>query len=179
MSRAAILVNGVPASGKSTVARRIAADLSLPLLALDTVKEALFAELGTGDRLHNRRFGVASYRVIWALVAALPEHAAVVVDAWFGFQPLALLQGHLASAGVGRLAEVWCQAPPEVTAQRFAERARERHVGHLGLDYVPELRVLAATARPLRICPVITVNTDRAICWESVIPAIQAAIARP
>jgi glucokinase len=65
VTRAAILVNGVPASGKSTVSRTISAALAVPLLALDTVKEALFAELGTGDRLHNRRFGRASYGAIW------------------------------------------------------------------------------------------------------------------
>ena len=100
MTRSAILVNGVPASGKSTVSRRIAAELTLPLFALDTVKEALFAELGTGDRLHNRRFGRASYGAIWAVVGEFPETATVVVDAWFGFQPLSLLQDHLARAGV-------------------------------------------------------------------------------
>ncbi len=175
MTRTAILVNGVPASGKSTVSRRIAAALAVPLLALDTVKEALFAELGTGDRLHNRRFGRASYGAIWALVGEFPVDATVVVDAWFGFQPLELLQGHLSRAGVTRTVEVWCTAPPEVIAQRYADRAAARHAGHLGLDYVPELRALAASARPLGIGPVVPVDTSLPLNWDDVIDRVRTS----
>jgi glucokinase len=174
MTRTAILVNGVPASGKSTVSRRISAELALPLLALDTVKEALFAELGTGDRLHNRRFGRASYGAIWALVGAFPANAIVVVDAWFGFQPLDLLRHHLDGASVTRTVEVWCSAPVEVIAQRYADRAAARHGGHLGLDYVPELRALAAVAEPLAIGPVIEVDTSHSVPWEDVLGRVGA-----
>jgi glucokinase len=175
VTRTAILVNGVPASGKSTVSRRIAAALAVPLLALDTVKEALFAELGTGDRLHNRRFGRASYGAIWALVGEFPVDATVVVDAWFGFQPLELLQSHLGRAGVTRTVEVWCTAPPEVIAQRYADRAATRHAGHLGLDYVAELRALAASARPLGIGPVVPVDTSLPVDWADVIDRVRTS----
>jgi glucokinase len=177
MSRTAILVNGVPASGKSTVSRMVSTALDVPLLALDTVKEALFAELGTGDRLHNRRFGRASYGAIWALVGEFPQQAVVVVDAWFGFQPLALLQAHLERAQVTRVVEIWCHAPAEVIAQRYADRARQRHEGHLGLDYVPELRLLAATAEPLGIGPVISVDTGRPLDAEKVMAEIRPLLA--
>jgi glucokinase len=176
VTRAAILVNGVPASGKSTVSRRIAAELGLPLLALDTVKEALFAELGTGDRLHNRRFGRASYGAIWALVGEFPAQSTVVVDAWFGFQPLDLLQSHLSRAGVTRTVEVWCVAPPDVIACRYADRAAARHPGHLGLDYVEELRALAASARPLGIGPVVPVDTSLPIDWAHVIDRVRTSL---
>jgi glucokinase len=172
VTRTAILVNGVPASGKSTVSRRISAELALPLLALDTVKEALFAELGTGDRLHNRRFGRASYGAIWALVGEFPPRSAVVVDAWFGFQPLELLQGHLNRAGVPYAAR-----PPEVISQRYAERAAARHTGHLGLDYVSELRELAARARPLGIGPVLPIDTSLPVDWEELIGRVRSLIA--
>ena len=177
MTRTAILVNGVPASGKSTVSHRISAELARPLLALDTVKEALFAELGTGDRLHNRRFGRASYGAIWALVGDFPADAVVVVDAWFGFQPLELLRHHLASAEVTRTVEVWCTAPAEVIAQRYADRASRRHDGHLGLDYVPELRLLATAARPLGIGPIIEVDTSEPVPWETMIGRVRGLIA--
>jgi glucokinase len=177
VTRTAILVNGVPASGKSTVSRRISAELSLPLLALDTVKEALFAELGTGDRLYNRRFGRASYGAIWALIGAFPADVAVVVDAWFGFQPLELLLGHLSRAEVTRVIEIWCTAPADVIAQRYADRAGQRHAGHLGLDYVPELRLLAERARPLGIGPAISVDTSRPMPWEDVTGRVRSFVA--
>jgi glucokinase len=176
VTRTAILVNGVPASGKSTVSRMVSTALDVPLLPLDTVKEALFAELGTGDRLHNRRFGRASYGAIWALVADFPPRSVVVVDAWFGFQPIDVLTDHLERAGVSRIVEVWCHAPAEVIAQRYAARAGERHMGHLGLDYVPELRQLAAQAAPLAIGPVVTVDTSEPLDDDRVMAEIRALI---
>ena len=157
--RRAILVNGVPATGKSTIARDISVALSVPLLGLDTVKEALFGELGTGDRLYNRKMGRASYAAIWALVGAFPTGTTVVVDAWFGFQPVELLHEHLDRAQVDAVCELWCHAAPDVVAQRYLERCAGRHEGHLGPDYAPELRALAERAQPLGISTVIDVDT--------------------
>jgi glucokinase len=173
--RRAILVNGVPATGKSTVARDISTALDIPLLGLDTVKEALFSELGTGDRLYNRRMGRASYAAIWALVGAFPPGSTVVVDAWFGFQPIDLLLGHLARAGVDQVVEVWCHAAPDVVVQRYLDRCGERHEGHLGPDYAPELRVLAKSARPLAFSPVIDVDTTRFVNVTPILKAIRGA----
>ncbi len=88
-----VLVNGVPASGKSTVARAISRAGNWPLLTLDTIKEALFAHLGTGDRDYNRLLGRASYQAMFDLTADFPDGATVVMDAWFGFQPADVLDG--------------------------------------------------------------------------------------
>ena len=144
-----ILVNGVPASGKSTVARAIAEAGGWPLLTLDTIKEAFFAHLGTGDRDYNRLLGKASYQAMFALAADFPQTMTVVMDAWFGFQPLEVLTGHLARAGIGDVAQVWCHAPPEEIGRRYLQRVGQRSAGHLGPDYVPELIALAGIAKPL------------------------------
>ena len=145
----AVLVNGVPASGKSTVARQLAERTGWPLFALDTVKEALFAHLGTGDRAHNRRFGQASYQAIFALIGDCPEGSAAIIDAWFGFQPEEVLRAHLARAGVTDVAQLWCAAPPEVVGARYLARLGVRASGHLGAEYAPELVALASRAQPL------------------------------
>jgi predicted kinase len=122
--KSVVLVNGVPASGKSTVARAIARAKGWPLLTLDTVKEALFAHLGTGDRDHNRLLGKASYQAIFSLIRDFPDGTTSVVDAWFGFQPAEALQSHLVLAGAGQVAEVWCHAPPETIGERYRKRLR-------------------------------------------------------
>eukprot|EP01037_Dinobryon_pediforme_P014610 gene14610-14734_t len=147
--KTAIFVNGVPASGKSTVAAHVAAQTGWPLLALDTVKEALFAHLGTGDRDYNRMLGRASYQAIFAQIGDFPNKSGVVIDAWFGFQPRQVLDDHIQRAGLARIGEIWCHAPPKAIGTRYAARVQARSGGHLGLDYVPELIALATQAKPL------------------------------
>ena len=161
--RAVVLVNGVPASGKSRVAAALVRDLTalgtaaVPL-ALDTVKEGLFAHVGTGDRDHNRMLGRASYHAIFDTIAAFPDGLLPVVDAWHGFQPPEVLAGHLARAGIGRTVEVWVAVPPDVARDRYRARAGTRAAGHPPASYADELHALAARARPLGTGPVIEVD---------------------
>jgi predicted kinase len=156
-----VLVNGLPASGKSTVARAVSAARNWPLLTLDTVKEAFFAHLGTGDRDYNRLLGKASYQAVFALVSDFPDETTSVIDAWFGFQPFDVLQSHIAQAGIGQIAEIWCHAPGNVLGERYRERLASRHAGHLGASYIPELVELAGRAQPLGNYPLFDVDTTR------------------
>jgi predicted kinase len=172
-----ILVNGVPASGKSTVAAVIARRLSLPILALDTVKEALFDQLGVGDRDHSRLLGRASYQAIFSTIAGFPAGLGAIVDAWHKFQPLEVLQGHLVRASAGPVLEIWCHAPPEVVAERYRARAAVRHRGHLPASYAEELAALAARATPLGVAPTIDVATDRELDEEALLAEVRRLLA--
>ena len=167
--KSAVLVNGVPASGKSTVARAIAAATGWPLLTLDTIKEALFAHLGLGDRDHNRLLGRASYEAMFGLVGDFPEGGTVIADAWFGFQPPEVLGRHLARAGITDVAELWCHAPADVIGARYAERLDQRSAGHLGTEYVPELIELAARAKPLGTFPLYEIDTTKEIKTDGIV----------
>lgn len=158
--RRAVLVNGIPATGKSTIAHAIAERLALPILSLDTVKEALYDVLGNGggDREHNRTLGRASQEAIWSLVADFPRDGAVILEAWFRMPPHDALVAGLARAGVERWAEVWCHAPGGVLAARYA--ARTRHPGHPPASYAPELAALAEVAVPIGLAPRLDVETS-------------------
>jgi glucokinase len=157
----ALLVNGVPASGKSTVAKAVSEAEGWPLLTLDTIKESFFAHLGTGDRDYNRQLGKASYQAIFALIADFPPDSTAVIDAWFGFQPADVLAAHLARAGIAQVAEIWCHAPGRIVGERYGARSGTRHAGHLGASYVPELVALADTAGPLGTFPLLDIETTR------------------
>ncbi len=150
----AILVNGLPASGKTRAARAVVAATGWPLLTLDSIKEPFFDELGLGDREWNRALGRAAYTALWSLIADAADGSTFVVDAWFGFQPIDVLRRHLDRAGVTATAEIWCHAPGEVLAARYLERLDIRHPGHPGAAYAPELAARSATVAPLAIGPV-------------------------
>lgn len=156
-----VMVNGVPASGKSHVAAALARETGWPVLALDTIKNPFLAEIGDVDRPFNRVLGRATYAAIWDTIAAAPDGAGFIVDAWFGFQPVEVLQAGIARAGIASVVEIWCSAPADVIGERYRARVGTRPKGHPGEEYVPELIALAARAKPFGISPVISVDTTR------------------
>jgi glucokinase len=158
-----VMVNGVPASGKSSVSRALADATGWPILTLDTIKNPFLTTLPPGDRLFNRTLGRASYAAIFDLVADAPEGSCFIIDAWFGFQPIDVLEQGLAGAGVSELAEVWCHAPPQTVGDRYAARLALRPAGHPGADYVPELIDLAERAMPTGLAPCHEVDTTKAL----------------
>jgi predicted kinase len=173
----AVLVNGVPASGKSSVARALADARGWPILALDTIKEPFFDHLGVGDREFNRKLGRASYQAMWSIVQDAPEGMTFIADAWFGFQPREVLEAHLARAGVGVTAEVWCHAPPAVLVDRYRARLHLRHTGHPGEAFLPELVALAQRAEPLRRGPIFDVDTTCALDRERLLVWVDDVLA--
>ena len=170
--RNVILINGVPASGKSTVTTALVQHLTtagIPVVpfTLDTVKECLYDHVGVGDRDHNRMLGRASYQSIFASIGAFPEELVPVIDAWHGFLPIETLREHLIGAEITRVIEVWCKVSPKVAAERYRKRARQRTRGHPPASYASELYDLASVAHPLSLGPVVQVDTERPIDLEA------------
>ncbi len=163
VGRRLVLVNGVPASGKSGVARELARTTGWPILSLDTIKNPFLAEIEGVDRLFNRRLGRASLTAMFAIVADAPAGTTLILDAWFGFQPRELVLELIASTGIDAVAEVWCSAPPQIVGDRYGARAANRLPGHPGANYVPELIELAERAEPLRIGQVAEIDTTKPI----------------
>jgi glucokinase len=154
-----VMVNGVPASGKSGIARGICETTGWPLLTLDTVKNPFLELIENVDRPFNRVLGRASYKAIFSVIEEAAPGSTFVIDAWFGFQPIEVLRSHIAMAGITEIAEIWCNAPPEIIGERYGKRSAGRLPGHPGLAYVPELIELARNAQPCRIGPVLDVET--------------------
>jgi AAA domain len=78
-----VLVAGWPGSGKSTLAAALAAELGLPLLAKDEIKEALMEVLGQPETVAaSQRLGKAA--VLAMLRAARTCPGGVLDSTWFG-----------------------------------------------------------------------------------------------
>src|SRR5215831_17827192 len=75
-----VVVSGPPASGKTTLARALAPALGLPLIAKDTIKQALMTVLPVPDVPASRTIGRASVAALLAVAAEAP--AAVLDSVW-------------------------------------------------------------------------------------------------
>jgi predicted kinase len=64
-------VSGAPATGKTTLALRLAQELHLPALCKDAIKERLFETLGAPDLARSRQLGAATFAVLFAVAAQL------------------------------------------------------------------------------------------------------------
>jgi predicted kinase len=138
-----VVVTGPPAAGKTTVARTLAARLRLPLIAKDTIKEALFDGLGTGDLAWSQRLGEGTYLAMLGLAAdSVAAGASLVLEANF-------VRGGEFATGLAslpaRFVQVHCSAPLEILLERYGER--ERHPGHVDSERIGALRDAVETGR--------------------------------
>ena len=146
LCRALLLVNGVPGSGKTTLARRLAPALGWPLFSKDAVKEALADTLGPGQgTAESRRLGAASMEAIWALLLDCPGPAILEGPLLDAAAHRAGRRG-LARCGAARWAEIWCSCGPEHIAERLRQRPRHpiHHGGQLDADAVARLQAASA-----------------------------------
>jgi predicted kinase len=175
-----VLVSGAPASGKSTLATRLAADFGIPILAKDEIKEALFETLGAPDRERSAQLSLASFRVLFTILARLVEAGvAVVVDCNFhrGRSEAELLP----IVARSRAVLIHCQAAPTEIIKRYEQRVSlaQRHAGHHDTTYRNEIAsVLASgTYDPIDL-DLPTIRVDTTDGYDPDIDAIWAFIKR-
>lgn len=129
MNEIFVVVTGLPASGKSTVAKQLASSLGYPLLDKDDYLEILFQQRGVGDTEHRQALSREADQSF--IKDALLLEQAVLVSHW---KPLGVAShsGTPVEALVDRftdIVEINCLCSIEVAAQRF--KSRQRHAGHL------------------------------------------------
>ena len=166
-----LLISGPPGSGKTTLARPLAAELGFALLSKDDIKEALYAALGgpPGDLDFSRRMSAVAIGLLWALAPRCP---AVVLEA--NFRTQSPEERSKLAALDADLLEIYCRVSREEASRRFAERARleRHHPAHPLLAMSPER--IAECEEPFALSPVIEVDTSGPVDLPALLSRIRA-----
>ena len=170
------MVTGLPASGKTTLACRLADALGLPLIAKDHFKDVLFDSLGVGDTEWSRRIGRAAIALQFD---AMRAHRTAVVDSalWTG-----VAEPEIEALGLP-LVQVYCRCPFEVARARYFARVGDdgRHAGHREEDLTrDDYERYRPLTEPLALSsPLVEVATDVPVDPEAVTEAIRTAASGP
>jgi predicted kinase len=161
-----IVVSGLPATGKTTLARHLAEELRLPLIARDALKESLFDTLGWSDREWSKKVGLAALRLLYHVTEAeLRAGRSLIVES--NFSPALdaeRFRGFQRDYGA-EIVQILCKAEGETLYRRFRERWESggRHPGHVEHTQLEAIReaLLRGRAEPLDIAaPLLEVDTS-------------------
>ena len=136
-----ILVTGIPASGKSTIADFLAETLKLPVISKDRIKELMYDVIGFQSRDEKVKLGIASMDIMYYMAEQLMRN-----DLPF------ILENNfenMSKAGLMEILDKYSYDAITVTLtgdyckiyQRFLERnsSPDRHRGHVVNDCYPEI----------------------------------------
>jgi glucokinase len=175
-----VVVSGLPASGKSMLARAVAPFLRLPVIDKDDILDKLFEAKGIGDMAWRRQLSRESDVLFRAEAVA---SAGALLTSFWHVPGMSLTSGtptewvlELSPFVVG----LHCVCPAIVASERFL--ARQRHPGHLdGARHPDEVRsafeALEAFGAP-SLAVTLGVDTTRPVSGRVVATQLEEAFSR-
>ena len=129
-----IIITGPPCTGKTTLGRKLAAELHLPFISKDGIKETLFESLGWRDREWSKKLGRASISLLYYFIETqLKAERSFIVESNFKAEFANLEFLELKQKYKFEPFQILCKTDGKVLFQRFKERSEsgERHPGHI------------------------------------------------
>ena len=134
-----IIVAGMPATGKSTIAAGLADVFHYPILEKDNIKEVLFDTIGFENYPQKRRLDIAANGVLLhVLELMLKADSSVIVVNNFDTESARQLC-ELMETYHPRSVTVFLNGDAQVLYQRYVERdnLHKRHLGHILQEHYP------------------------------------------
>jgi predicted kinase len=170
LQNAYVVISGPPGSGKTTLSRQVAEALGLPLLAKDTIKEALMTVLEVPDVDSSRTLGRAAVAALYAVAAEAGR--GVLESAWH--RQLAVID---LAALPGAIVEVFCRCDQDVAQARYVSRSATRVAGHFDGDRLSAELWNEDVGEPVAGgWPVIEVDTNGPVDVDVLITRVEAAL---
>ena len=135
-----ILVTGIPAAGKSTMAEVLSERLKLPVISKDAVKELLFDNVGFHSREEKVNLGIAGMEIMYYVAGQLMKAGqSFILENNFEYSSEQGIKNLLEKYQYSVLT-ITLTGDYQVIYQRFLEResSPDRHRGHVVNDCYPE-----------------------------------------